>query len=60
MKRSADEQHRRDIAFGNHSLEEEMINTSFEGHGVLLVAEDTAHDPTPLCLGLGPTGNKVR
>lgn len=32
---------------------------NFEGHGVLIVANETAYDPMPLCLGLGPTGNQV-
>lgn len=31
----------------------------FEGHGVLVVAKDTLADETPLCLGLGDTGNQL-
>lgn len=34
--------------------------TEFEGHGVLIVAKETVQDGIPLCLGIGPTGNKVR
>ena len=34
--------------------------TEFEGHGVLIVAKETAQDGIPLCLGIGPEGNKVR
>jgi hypothetical protein len=60
MQRSADENRLRDIAAGNHTPEPELIDTSFEGHGVLIVAEETAHDSIPLCLGLGSAGNKVR
>ena len=60
MKRSADEDQIRDIAAGNYTPEPQVINTSFEGHGVLIVAEETAHDSIPLCLGLGSSGNKVR
>jgi len=36
------------------------FDTSFEGHGVLIVANDTLYDDVPLCLGLGPSKNKVR
>ena len=36
MKRLSDEQHGRDIAAGNHTSEEEMIGTSFKGHGISL------------------------
>ena len=32
----------------------------FEGHGVLIVAKETVNDETPLCLGLGSTGNAMR
>lgn len=32
----------------------------FEGYGTLIVAKETVQDPTPLCLGLGPTGNEMR
>jgi len=60
MKRSADEDQIRDIAAGNYTPEPQVINTSFEGHGVLIVAEETAHDSIPLCLGLGSSGNKAK
>ena len=36
MKRLSDEQHGRDITAGNHTSEEEMIGTSFKGHGISL------------------------
>lgn len=35
-------------------------DTSFEGHGVLIVASETMNETTPLCLGLGESQNKVR
>lgn len=36
-----------------------MNNVSFEGQGVLIVAKDTVSDPEPLCLAIGPSGNKI-
>lgn len=36
-----------------------MKKVNFEGHGVLIVAKDTISDATPLCLTIGPSGNKV-
>jgi hypothetical protein len=36
-----------------------MNRIDFEGHGVLIVAKDTVSDPDPLCLAIGPSGNKV-
>jgi hypothetical protein len=36
------------------------VGVDFEGHGVLLVAKDTIADDTPLCLGLGETGNNLK
>ena len=36
------------------------VDLSLDGHGVLLVAKDTAKTTTPLCLGLGERQNKVR
>jgi hypothetical protein len=46
------------ISAGTYSPPESTINTEFEGHGVLIVAQDTV-DSTPLCLGLGPSGYQV-
>ena len=37
-----------------------QVNTTFEGHGVLIVAKATASSPMPLCLGLGETGNYAK
>lgn len=31
----------------------------FEGNGVLIVAKETVNDTTPLCLGLGESGNAM-
>lgn len=36
------------------------LNQSFAGHGVMIVAKETANDKVPLCLGLGPSANQVR
>ena len=36
-----------------------MNHITFEGHGVLIVAKDTVSDPEPLCLAIGPSGNKI-
>ena len=36
-----------------------MNHINFEGHGVLIVAKDTVSDPEPLCLAIGPSGNKI-
>ena len=36
-----------------------MNNVTFEGNGVLIVAKDTVSDTEPLCLTIGPTGNKI-
>jgi Core-2/I-Branching enzyme len=36
------------------------VNTTFEGHGVLLVAKATVSSKTPLCMGLGPSGNYAK
>jgi hypothetical protein len=36
-----------------------MNRIDFEGYGVLIVAKDTAYDPVPLCLSIGPSGNKI-
>mmetsp|Transcript_351 Transcript_351/g.369 ORF Transcript_351/g.369 Transcript_351/m.369 type:complete len:894 (-) Transcript_351:102-2783(-) len=59
IKRAKAEAKFRDIAAGNFT-EGLVIDTSFEGHGTLIVAKETIHDDEPLCLGLGPKGNKVR
>lgn len=32
----------------------------FEGHGVMILARETAYDSTPLCLGLGESGNAIQ
>ena len=37
-----------------------QFDPSFEGHGVLIVAKETLSDKNPLCMGLGPSKNKVR
>jgi len=37
----------------------QRFDPSFEGHGVLIVARETIGE-VPLCLGLGPSKNKVR
>jgi hypothetical protein len=34
-------------------------SVDFEGHGVLIVAKETANSSMPLCLGLGNSGNEV-
>lgn len=36
------------------------VNTTFEGHGILIVAKATVASDMPLCLGLGPKGNYAR
>lgn len=36
------------------------VNTTFEGHGVLIVAKATVKTERPLCMGLGPSGNYAR
>ena len=36
------------------------MHVDFAGHGVLIVAKETVNDAVPLCLGLGPTGNKPK
>lgn len=36
------------------------LDTSFEGHGVLIVAKQTLDSDKPLCLGLGPSKNEVK
>ena len=40
--------------------ENNALDTSFEGHGVLIVAKKTVHDNIPLCLGLGEDMLQVR
>jgi len=45
---------------GNFSLFAPTFDPTFEGEGVLIVAKETLKDQQPLCLGLGPTKNKVR
>lgn len=35
------------------------LNQTFVGHGVMIVAKETANDSVPLCLGLGPAANQV-
>jgi hypothetical protein len=42
----------------NPNLEQVQVN--FEGHGVLIVAKNTTKDETPLCLGIGETGNRLQ
>jgi len=37
----------------------QLKNIDFEGHGTLIVAKETVHDPIPLCLALPETGNKI-
>lgn len=43
----------------NSSKPHTGVDVSFEGHGVLIVAKETAGDDVPLCLGLGMSGNKA-
>ncbi len=56
----------RDLAAGNqtimHSQEGHTpkVDTEFEGLGALIIAKETVKSNNPLCLGLGPEGNKVR
>ncbi len=56
----------RDLAAGNqtsmHSQEgrNPKVDTEFEGLGALIIAKETVNSTNPLCLGLGPEGNKVR
>lgn len=48
---------------GNYTAntnKQDKIQTSFQGHGTLIVAKDTMYDHNPLCLGLGNDGNKVK
>jgi hypothetical protein len=52
---------KREEAIQNGTLQE-VVNAKsvdFEGHGVLIVAKETVESPTPLCLGLGSTGNEI-
>jgi hypothetical protein len=58
-KRAEEEEEFCDIAAGNHTKKPSLIDTSFEGHGTLIVAKGTMYDHNPLCLGLGERGNKV-
>jgi len=37
-----------------------QVDTSFKGHGVLIVAKSTLSSAMPLCMGLGPTGNYAK
>lgn len=37
---------------------EHRVHVKFAGHGVLIVAKESVNETVPLCLGLGPTGNK--
>ena len=57
--RDMDEMKRRDIVEGNYTAPVSAIDTTFQGHGVLLVAKDTVVSDSPLCLGLGSSGYKV-
>jgi hypothetical protein len=41
------------------SLSTPKFDTTFEGEGILIVAKETVKDEQPLCLGLGPSKNKV-
>jgi hypothetical protein len=59
MKRAQEEEEFRDIAAGNRTKKALAVDTSFEGHGVLIVAKGTMYDHDPLCMGIGPEGNKV-
>jgi Core-2/I-Branching enzyme len=36
------------------------VDLSLDGYGTLIVARETVNTSYPLCMGLGPTGNKVR
>lgn len=60
LKRTQEEEKFRDIALGNYTEQPTFVDTHFEGYGSLIVAKETIHDHNPLCLGLGPHGNKVR
>jgi len=56
--RVTDQNRLRDIAAGNYTGDSD-VDTSFEGHGALIVAKETVNTRTPLCMGLGPNGLKV-
>lgn len=58
--REKEEEELRAIAEGGIIDNSIAANTTFEGHGVLLVAKDTISDHSPLCLSLGKKGNYVR
>lgn len=38
----------------------QMKKFEFEGHGVLIAAKDTLHEPIPLCLALPESGNSIQ
>lgn len=52
--------HRQELELSGQAKAEITVFNEFEGHGVLIVAKETVNDTMPLCLGLGPSRNKVR
>lgn len=58
--REIEEEEMRQKAEGTYVNKQSTIDTSFEGHGTLIVAKDTISDHSPLCLSLGNDGNRVR
>ena len=52
--------HRQDLELSGQARAEITVLNEFEGHGVLIVAKETVNNTVPLCLGLGPSRNKVR
>ena len=52
--------YRQELELSGQAKAEITVFNEFEGHGVLIVAKETLNDTMPLCLGLGPSRNKVR
>ena len=59
MKRAEEEKKYKENQIGGLRNESPAFDSSFEGHGVLIVARETVYDKIPLCLGLGESKNKV-
>ena len=57
--RIKEEEYLKKIKRGEALEEDDVVDLSFEGHGVLIVAQETVDDEIPLCMGLGNAKNKV-
>lgn len=59
IKRERENEYFRKAVLGNETINPNTDNMSFEGVGTLVVLVETINTTSPLCLGLGPDGNKV-